>query len=328
MSNGERLATMFAVLFLLAASSGSWAAGKGDLNGFLGTWHGTSTCINRKFAPACTDETVIYEVRRSDKPGSAVLAADKAVNGERLPMGDLEFIYSETDGCWRSEFKTPNVQGVWCLAVEGNSMTGRLRVMPEDADVRKVQATRELQSPDPPKAAPPEPSVRWPIPDGWKHETFSLPPDFAPELPYKGTEDLRFMPGFFTPEAPDFWSYVFVWWLDQAPAFDATSLAASLTGYFRGLATAVGGEKYQMDPARFRAVLTSVPSKTPPRVTGQVFTYDPFATGQPLTLNVEAELRSCPGMKPVAIVVVLSPKDSTDTVWKTLRATAGTLVCN
>ena len=186
----------------------------------------------------------------------------------------------------------------------------------------------EARSPNQPDAAASEPSVRWPVPTGWKHETFALPPEFAPALPYHGTEDLRFMPGFSSPTAPDFWSYDLVWWLDQPPPFDATSLAATLTTYFRGLSTAVGGSKYHLDPARYRAVLTPVPASDPPRLTGQVFTYDPFATGLPITLNVEAELRSCPGTKQVAIVVALSPKDTTDSVWKALRVTADTLVCN
>lgn len=182
--------------------------------------------------------------------------------------------------------------------------------------------------PKQPDAAAAEPSDRWPIPAGWKHETFPLPPGFAADFPYRGTEDLRFMPGFNAPTAPDYWSYVFVWWLDQPPSFDATSLAAALTTYFRGLATTVGGSKYHLDPARYHAVLTSVPDSGPPRLIGQVFTYDPFVTGLPITLNVEAELRSCPGTKQFAIVVALSPKDSTDSVWQALHGTAGTLVCN
>ena len=135
------------------------------------------------------------------------------------------------------------------------------------------------------------------------------------------------MPGFKSPTAPDYWSYEFVWWLDQPPLFDATSMAIALTTYFRGLATEVGGSKYNLDPARFHAVLTSVPGSRPPRLTGQVFTYDPFVTGLPITLNVEAELRSCPGARQVAIVVILSPKGTDDGVWKALRATAGTLNC-
>lgn len=183
------------------------------------------------------------------------------------------------------------------------------------------------QTPDPPDVAMTEPDVRWPVPPGWKEETFTLPPDFAPTLPYHGTEDLRFMPGFSSPTAPDFWSYDFVWWLDEPPAFDATSIGASLATYFRGLATAVGGSKYPLDTARYRADLTLVPASSPPRLTGQVFTYDPFVTGLPIVLNVEAELRSCPRTKQVAIVVALSPKDTADSVWNALRATARTLVC-
>lgn len=180
----------------------------------------------------------------------------------------------------------------------------------------------------PPVATASGPIVGWPIPEGWKHETFALPPEFAPDFPYRGTEDLRFMPGFNSPSAPDHWSYVFVWWLDQPPPFDATSVAAALTTYFRGLSTAVGGSKFHLDPARYRAVLTPAPSSEPPGLTGQVFTYDPFVTGLPITLNVEAELRSCPGTRQSAVVVVLSPKDPADSVWNALRATAGTLVCN
>ncbi len=186
----------------------------------------------------------------------------------------------------------------------------------------------QARSPDPPDAAASGPAERWPIPTGWKHETFALPPEFAPELPYRGNEDLRFMPGFSSPAEPEFWSYVFVWWLEQPPPFDATSVASSLTTYFRGLATAVGGAKYPFDPARFHAVMTPVPGSEPPRLTGQVFTYDPFVTGLPLTLNVELVLRSCPGTQQFAVVVALSPRDTSDGVWKALRATAGTLVCS
>jgi hypothetical protein len=186
----------------------------------------------------------------------------------------------------------------------------------------------KARPPEQPDATTADASVHWPVPTGWKHETFALPPEFAPSLPYHGTEDLRFMPGFSSPTAPDFWSYDFVWLLDQRPAFDAASLAAALTTYFQGLATEVGGSKYQLDPARYHAVLMPVPGSERPRLTGKVFTYDPFVTGLPITLNVEAELRSCPGTKPFAIVVALSPQETTSSVWKALRDTAGALECH
>lgn len=183
----------------------------------------------------------------------------------------------------------------------------------------------EAQPPPQPDAAASEPTLQWPVPAGWKHETFPLPPDFAPELPFHGTEELRFMPGWSSPTAPDFWSYEFVWLLDARPEFDATSLAAALTAYFRGLSTAVGGAKYQFDASRYRTDLNAVPSSG--RITGQVFTYDAFQTGLPLVLNVEAELRSCPETGKFAVVLALSPKDATDPVWTELRATAAALVC-
>jgi hypothetical protein len=185
----------------------------------------------------------------------------------------------------------------------------------------------EARPPKQPDAAGSGPGIQWPVPTDWKHETFALPPDFAPSFPYHGMEELRFMPGFSSPTAPDFWSYEFVWWLDQRPPFDATSIAAALTTYFRGLSASVGGSKYQFDPSHHRAVFTAVPGSAPPHIAGQVFTYDPFATGLPIILNVEAELRTCPGTGQFAIVVVLSPKDTTDSVWNDLRATAATLVC-
>ena len=131
------------LLASMVAAGAVSAAGTGDLSHFLGTWHGTSTCINRQVAPACKDETVVYEVRPSDKPQAAVLKADKVVDGKRLPMGELEFVYSEKDGCWRAEFTSPRVQGVWCLVVDESRMTGGLRVLPENVEVRTVQRKHE-----------------------------------------------------------------------------------------------------------------------------------------------------------------------------------------
>lgn len=150
MMSGSRLARLihaspapvFAAFLLLCLPGGATAAGSGDLKAFLGTWRGTSTCVNRTIAPACHDETVVYEVRRSEKPDAAILAADKIVEGKRVPMGELEFVYSDKEGCWRAEFTT-RATGVWCLVVDGRNLKGSLRMLPENAEVRKVQAVHD-----------------------------------------------------------------------------------------------------------------------------------------------------------------------------------------
>jgi hypothetical protein len=100
----------------------------------------------------------------------------------------------------------------------------------------------------------------------------------------------------------------FLWWLETEPKFDANSISASLKEYFRGLALAVGKDKYTFDPEHFRAELQPRRGAASPVLVGRVYTYDPFKTGQPLVLNVEASYCSCPGSGHHAILFMLSPK--------------------
>ena len=130
-------------LLALAIAGSARAAEKGDLGEFLGTWRGTSTCVNRQIAPACKDETVVYDVRRSDKPQTATLKADKIVDGQRVPMGEFDFVYDAKEGCWRSEFSTPRFHGAWCLKVQDKAMTGSLLDLPGKVEVRQVQLKRD-----------------------------------------------------------------------------------------------------------------------------------------------------------------------------------------
>jgi len=143
MKGAARIALGAGLLLLVAGGAAASGSGSGDLKAFLGTWRGTSTCVNRTIAPACHDETIIYDVRRAEKPNAVILAADKIVDGKRVPMGELEFSYSEQEGCWRGEFTTPRAHGVWCFIVEGRNLRGSLLHMPEKAEVRKVQAVHD-----------------------------------------------------------------------------------------------------------------------------------------------------------------------------------------
>jgi hypothetical protein len=114
-----------------------------DVAELLGTWRGTSTCSDRVAAPACQDEVVVYEVRRGDKAGELILAADKIVSGQREPMGELTFVFDTKESCWRSDFESPRVTSRWCFIVEGDKLRGTARLLPGNQVVRKVQATRD-----------------------------------------------------------------------------------------------------------------------------------------------------------------------------------------
>jgi len=167
----------------------------------------------------------------------------------------------------------------------------------------------------------------WPVPSGWGQESIAFPLGFAPDLPYRGMEELRFAPGWAKPDQPDYWSYAMVWWLTEKPAFDAATIGAAMTKYFRGLSETVGGAKYKIDASRFRAELAG--DSTSRRLTGRIYSMDAFKTGLPIVLNAVIEIRECVKAGRHAVTFMLSPRVPTDSdsVWRALRSTARAFAC-
>ena len=77
--------------------------------------------------------------------------------------------------------------------------------------------------------------ANWHVPEGWKKEMIPFPLEFAPGIKHAGTEELRFAPGMFKPDQPGYWSYGFVWWVEDREFQSPDSLADELRDYFRGL---------------------------------------------------------------------------------------------
>src|SRR4051812_31192266 len=72
----------------------------------LGTWHGTSTCIDKKTDTSCHDEEVIYDVDSAGSPrGPVRMSADKVVNGVRDNMGVFTLAYDSTSHSWSADLK-------------------------------------------------------------------------------------------------------------------------------------------------------------------------------------------------------------------------------
>jgi hypothetical protein len=166
----------------------------------------------------------------------------------------------------------------------------------------------------------------WPVPAGWRKETIPFPLEFAPDLKHKGVEELRFGPGFSRPDQPDYWSYDFVWRLDDDSAVDETTLPAELTRYFRGLDMTVGGKKYGFDAGRFKATVAAVPASAG-AFRARVESYDAFATGKPIVLNAEITSRTCPDGRRRAVAFAISPQAGDAPVWKALRDEASAFQC-
>jgi hypothetical protein len=129
----------------------------------------------------------------------------------------------------------------------------------------------------------------WPVPAGWKHELIPFPLEFAPQLPHRGVEELRFPPGFLDDAAANRWSYTFVWRLEDPAMLDAPALAGELVLYFRGLLAAVDGDKHRLDPEQITAAAT--PSDSGFALTAHVI--DTFHAAGPVDLVGTARRTPC-----------------------------------
>jgi hypothetical protein len=188
-----------------------------------------------------------------------------------------------------------------------------------------------------PAAAGQEPPYQVPAPTGWAKETIPLPPSFAPDLKWKGTEELRFAPGMFKVGRPDFFSYALLFWLPDDVEIDAKALERELLAYYRGLAAAVlKGKKQEVDTKAFTLSITAAKQQPDKRPGGEaVAAYvgdlkwtEPFATAKPQTLRLEIHSWPCAKHKHHCLFVCASPQPETATVWKTLREIRAGCTCH
>src|SRR5690349_13381860 len=78
----------------------------------LGTWKGESICVGNR--PACKNEVVVYRFEAvPGKAGVLLLLADKIIEGQRVPMGKLEFQNDEAKGGLSCEFTRGQTHGLW-----------------------------------------------------------------------------------------------------------------------------------------------------------------------------------------------------------------------
>jgi hypothetical protein len=144
----------------------------------------------------------------------------------------------------------------------------------------------------------------WELPAGWRAEVIPFPLDFAPSLPHRGFEEIRFAPGMFDPAAPGYWSYAFVWRTDDDAVLDETALGSELTVYFRGLIAAVDDKQRVKAPDQI--VARAVRDGERFKLTAHIF--DAFKTAQPVDLTGWAERRAC--TKGALWIFVLAPATS------------------
>ena len=132
-------------VFVVCVTSSLAHAAAGEIGPaqLIGVWRGTSICTDLTAAPACHDETVVYEFTAGSRPGAVHWAADKVVGGQRERMGEMELEYDKAEGCWKAFFTSPRTKSVWRLTVEGSRLTGTARLLPGNETIRKLDLRKE-----------------------------------------------------------------------------------------------------------------------------------------------------------------------------------------
>jgi len=77
----------------------------------------------------------------------------------------------------------------------------------------------------------------------WGKEVIRIPFWFAPEINYKGYEDIRFAPGWAKVDSTDFWTYAFAWDVNLETKPTSKLYEGHLKDYFDGLMKVVNKDK-------------------------------------------------------------------------------------
>lgn len=126
---GSTIATLVAALFFQAS-------------GLVGSWRGTSTCVDRVHFPSCHDEEVIFDAVARDSGGDTVtVRADKIVQGHREFMGESNYVRG-SDGLWVAEFRNERVHTRLTLRLSGSKLIGHIIDIPTGRTVRDQALTR------------------------------------------------------------------------------------------------------------------------------------------------------------------------------------------
>jgi hypothetical protein len=158
-----------------------------------------------------------------------------------------------------------------------------------------------------------------PVPKDWGVERFPIPINFAPAIPYKGVEDIRFTPGWAKIKSEEYWSYAFLWYLEGDVKIDPVVIDSNLKAYYTGL-LATNGRNIPKE--KLIPVITSFKEIKKEKddletYSGTVTMLD-YMSQTPIVLNCKVHRRTCPGENKTFIFYGLSPQPLSHTVWLSL----------
>lgn len=151
----------------------------------------------------------------------------------------------------------------------------------------------------------------------WIKEIIKFPLGFAPEIPYEGYEDLRFVKaGWGKMNHPEFWSYAFGWHIKTNTKPTLKEIEKNIELYYDGLMQAVNKNKEFEVPKS----IVSFNKIDANKYTGTIKTHDSFYTKETIILNTFIEITHCRQKDIYVVLFKVSLQDFSHEVWKKLNS--------
>ncbi len=163
----------------------------------------------------------------------------------------------------------------------------------------------------------------------WGKEIIQVPFWFAPEINYKGYEDIRFAKGWEEINSSGFWTLVFAWNINLKAKPTTKFFEDNLKLYFDGLMKVVNEDSLLTIPKTKTFIKKEKQKKGIVTFTGTVETYDAFTTKKIIALNVTIESYYCKITKTYIPLFKFSPRDYKHKSWDMLnQAKLSANICN
>jgi hypothetical protein len=156
--------------------------------------------------------------------------------------------------------------------------------------------------------------------EGGTEYGYRLPPPFSPFLPLRGDGATREPAGFYEPTSDYFFSYAFIWWIEDMPDLSTSALESDIELYFAGLCPSPTAAVTLGDSG----ALPADPGMLAARRAGTLEAGTCFDNPVPLA-TLEVSTYACPDH--AAVLVLVSPEPSSSQVWTDLFAIRDGFTC-